>query len=166
MRRFFLIAGFFTLLAACDYTTPLVTAPAVEIDPAAVGAWQRTNAYGHTEALLVLPLNRHEYLISFPAGAKHAMFARATVWRGKDMALVQADWFGTAEGKVPDDRRTFQYADYSVEGDKLTVRLLNPEVISKDIHSAEALAQAIADNRQHPQLFREAMVFHRESAGP
>jgi hypothetical protein len=161
MKRFVLISAFCALLAGCDYTTPLVTAPAVDIDPAAIGVWQRTSAYGNTETLLVLPLNRHEYLVSFPAGAKHAMFARATTWRGADMTLVQADWFGTAEGKVPDDKRTFQYAAYAIEGDSITVRLLNPEVVSKDIASTEALAQAIADNKNHPRLFREAMVFRK-----
>ncbi len=76
--------------------------------------------------------------------------------------LVQLDWFGTAQGKLPDDNRTFQYAAYKMESDVLRLRLLNPDVVAKDIASSEALAKAIADNQGKSDLFREEMVFRKK----
>ena len=44
----------------------------------------------------------------------------------------------------------------------LRLRLLNPDVVAKDIASSEALAKAIADNQGKSDLFREAMVFRKK----
>ncbi|MDX1594367.1 MAG: hypothetical protein R3298_08960 [Gammaproteobacteria bacterium] len=161
MSRIFPAAVLAVVLVACDYTVPLVESPTHAIDASAVGLWQRTTPDGRKERLLVLPLGENEYLVSFPAGSDKAMFARAAHWRGASVPLVQVDWFGTAEGRLPDDRRTFQYADYAVRGDALEIRLLDPEVVPKTVATAEALADAIARNADHPGLFREPLRFRR-----
>ncbi len=67
------------LLIGCDYTVPLVTTPETEIDSSVLGLWQSSTENGQTEQLLVLPLDKHEYLVSYPSGAKDAMFARASL---------------------------------------------------------------------------------------
>lgn len=161
MTRAWWIALLAIVLAACDYTVPLVEAPLHVIDASGVGLWQRTNDRGHAEQLLVLPLGEREYLVSFPAGTQGAMYARATQWRGAALSLVQLDWFGTAEGRLPDDGRTFQYADYALDGDTLRLRLLNPEVVPGSVTTRAALAEAIAANATHPALFRDPLVFRR-----
>jgi len=147
------------LLAGCDYTVPLVTTPEIEIDESALGLWQRLTAEGQTEQLLVLPLDKHEYLVSYPAGAKDAMFARACVCRIGDKTLVQLKWFGTGDARLPDDNRVFQYASYSTQADRLTFRLLNTDVVNQDVASTEQLAKSIAANSDKPNLFKEGMVF-------
>ena len=146
-------------LAGCDYTVPLVKTPALEIDAAAVGLWQRSKDDGQIERLLVLPLNKREYMVSFPSGSQDAMFARAWLCRSGDMTLVQLEWIGTAQGKLPEDRRVFQLASYSVLGDALTVRMLNADVVKKDLKSSGELAKAIADNKSKPDFFKDKMVF-------
>lgn len=75
--------------------------------------------------------------------------------------LVQLDWFGNARARLPDDSRTFPFASYAVEGDAMVVRLLNPDVVTKDVPSSAALAKAIADNKDNPNLFRDKMVFQK-----
>jgi len=146
-------------LTGCDYTVPLVKSPGTDMDRSVIGRWQRSEADGQTESLLVLPFNKREYMVCYPAGSDDAMFARASLWHGDGMTLVQLDWFGTARGSLPDDNRTFQFVAYAVDGERLTVRLLNPEVVDKDVASAEDLAQALDVNRDDPALFRSEMVF-------
>lgn len=89
------------------------------------------------------------------------MFAKGCLWRSAVVTLVQLDWFGTAQGKLPEDGRTFQFVSYTVKGDALRLRLLNPDVVAKEIRSTEALAKAIAGSQDNPRLFRDEMVFHK-----
>ena len=147
--------------AGCDYTVPLVNTPSLDIDNAVVGLWQQAKDGGQTENLLVLPLGKQEYLVSYPAGGKDAMFARGCLWRSADRTFVQLNWFGTAQGKLPEDSRTFQFATYKLEGDTLRVRLLNAEVVDRDAKSADALLQAIAANQGKSGQFRDEMVFKK-----
>lgn len=149
------------LLVGCDYTVPLVQTPETDIDNAVLGLWQRTKENGKIEQLLVLPIEKREYLVSYPAESDNAMFARACLAQAGGKTVVQLKWFGTAEGNVPDDNRVFQYVTYSVSDDKLTFRLLNSEVVKKDVNSTDALAKAIAANTDKPQLFKEAVVFSK-----
>lgn len=151
------------LLPGCEYTVPIVTTPETAIDNSVVGLWQRTKEDGQAEQLLVLPLDKREYLVSFPANVKDTMFARACLCRANDLTLVQLKWFGTAEAKLPDDNRVFQFVTYSVTSNKVTVRLLNSDVVKKEVASTEELIKAIAANRDKPDLFKDEMVFTKVS---
>lgn len=147
------------LLVGCEYTVPLVKTPEIEIDSSVLGLWQRSKEDGQTEQLLVLPLDKQEYLVSYPSGSTGAMFARACLCRVAGKTLVQLRWFGTAKADVPDDNRVFQFATYSVTGDKITIRMLNSEVVKKEASSSGELTKDIAANADNPNLFAEAMVF-------
>lgn len=147
--------------AGCDYTVPLVGKAYRDIDRALVGSWGRTNENGQAEQLLVLPLGLREYLVSYPAGAPHALFARGCVWVGSGMTLVQLDWFGNARGGTPDDAKTFQYASYQLEAEVLRVRLLNTDLIPGPFTNGAELAAAISTHRDDPALFRAPMEFSR-----
>jgi hypothetical protein len=151
------------LLAGCDYTVPLLKTPGREIDKSVLGLWLAKTDDGKIEQLLVLPLAKNEYLVSYPSDAKDGMFARACLCRTDDKTLVQLKWLGTAEGKVPDDERVFQFLSYSISGDKLTVRLLNTDAVNKDVASTKELAKSIAANRDNPNLFKEGVVFTKVS---
>lgn len=150
-----------TLLAGCDYTVPLVKTPDIKIDNAITGLWQKTGDTGKIENLLVLPMSEQEYLVTFPAGSENAMFARACLWRGAGLTLVQLNWFGTAQGKVPDDNKTFQLVSCAIEGDTMKVRLLNPDVFPKRVALSDDLAKTIAAKKDDPKLFRAEMVFQK-----
>jgi hypothetical protein len=162
MKRLFMLGLAGLWLAGCDYETPLVTKPALDIDRALVGLWGKPAASpGAVEHLLVLPLDPREALVVYPAGAQDAMFARATLWRQDDLTLMQLNWFGTARATLPTDRRTFQYAAFDLAGDTLTVRLLNRDTVKPAGASADDLAQAIRAGRGNPASFRDAFVFKR-----
>lgn len=161
-----MVAGLSAFLAGCDYTVQLVKTPEIPIDKALVGAWSRPVKNDQTERLLVLPLGPAEYLVSFPAEGKNALFARACHSRTGDWKLVQLTWFGTARGTVPEDARVYQYAVYTVKGDTLQIGLLNADVVKRDVTTSEALLRALEANRNNPDLFREAMVFKKEQPPP
>jgi len=149
------------VLVGCDYTVPLVKNPELGIDAGLVGLWQRAKEDGQLEQLLVLPMGKQEYLVAFPAGSKDAMFARACLCRIADKTLAQLEWFGTAKGNQPESKRVFQFAAYTLVGDKVTIRLLNADLVKKDAQSSAELAKAIADNKDNPDIFRNEMVFSK-----
>jgi len=154
------------LLGGCDYTVPLVTAPVVDIDKRLVGLWERATGTHETEQVLVLPLNKREYMIAFPLGKEHGMFAKACITAGAGTSLVQLEWIGTVEGKLPEDDRIYQVAAYSVNGDELSVRMLNTSVVSKTVKTSDELAKAIEDNKNRPGLFGDPMVFQKAKKKP
>lgn len=147
------------LMAGCDYTVPLVTTPKIAIDKSVLGLWQKPKEDGQAEQLLVLPLDESEYLVSYPSGSKEAMFARACICRVAGITFIQLKWFGTAEAAIPDDNRVYQFATYSVAADKVTVRLLNSEIVKKETASTDDLVKSITANKDNPKLFTEELVF-------
>ncbi len=161
MKRILIMCLAGVWLAGCDYTVPLVQTPAVDLDNALVGRWQKTGSDGGKDQLLVLPLGQREVLVVFPADTKDAMFARGSLWRQADLVLMQLNWFGTAQGKLPTDTRTYQFASFDIAGDTLRVRLLNPDTVDKAAASTEALQQAILANQANPKLYRDAMTFRK-----
>lgn len=160
--RLWAVAALATGLAGCDYTVQLAKTPELPIDRALVGVWSRTNDNEPAQRLLVLPLGPNEYLVSFPAGDKNAMFANACLCKAGEWTLAQLAWFGTARGVTPDDTRVYQYAAYTVKGDTLQIGLLNADVVPRAVTTAEALIKALASNRENPELFRDTMTFKKE----
>ncbi len=146
-------------LAGCDYTVPLTDKPEQAIDNALLGTWELKNDQGEPARLLVLPLSKTEYLVSYPAGSKDALFARACLCKAAGLTFVQLTWFGTARGVVVEDRRVYQFASYCVTGDTLSGRVLNPDVVDRDASSSATLAALIEANKENAKLFREEMVF-------
>ena len=146
-------------LAGCDYTVSLTDTPELPIDKALVGSWERTTNQGERQHLLVLPLSKTEYLVSFPAGAKDAMFARACLCKAAGLTFIQMTWLGTAHGATPEDGRVYQYATFEVKDDTLKGRLLNPEVVDRAAASTASLLTAIEANKDSSKLFRDVWEF-------
>ncbi len=148
------------LVSACDYRVPLVTEPALDIDRSIIGLWQEDKE-GEVNQLLILPLDERAYLVSYPSGGHDAMYARAALCRVADLTLAQLEWLGTDRGDTADDDVVYQYAAYTLEGDTLHVRLLNPFAVDNDIESSNELVKAIEEKADDPDLFRNIMVFQR-----
>lgn len=155
-----LVAAACAALVGCDYTVPLAKGPAGEADAALVGLWQRTQN-GQPENLVVLPLGRQELLVAYPATSKDAMYARAWSARGAGLSLIQLQWIGTGQGAVPDDAKVFQLAAYTITGDTLTIRTINPDVAGGASKSPEDLARALDANKGNEDSRRPEMVFTR-----
>ena len=148
------------LLAGCDFTVPLAETPSLDLDKSALGLWEKAKADGgQTERLLVLPLDKREYLVAFTGNGTDSMYARGWLCKVADLTLVQLKWIGNSKGEAPDDNRVYQFASFTVSGDQLSLRLLNPEIVGRDAKSSADLTKAIEANKSSPALFREAMAF-------
>lgn len=160
MKSLLLALALVLLLAGCDYHVALVNTPDQPLQQGLVGLWQRQDEAGKKELLQILPLDKHQYLLAFPAGNVNCLYARACHWRNDALPMVQITWLGSTE-PIAADQPQFQYAHWKLAGDTLTVQLLNPEQISAGTRSSTALANSITANADDPMIFREAMVFRR-----
>ncbi len=160
MKRLMLVIAC-GILVGCDYTVPLVRTPEMKIDPSVLGLWERTKEDGDKESLVVLPLGQQEYLVSFPSESIDAMFARACLCVCAGKTLVQLEWIGSAQGSRPEGGRAFQYAMYSIKGESIAVRMLNTEVVKKEVNSSVELAKLITDNKDAHDLFGNEMVLKK-----
>lgn len=149
------------MMVGCDYTIPLTTVPGPEIEKGLTGLWERVKDKNPVERLLILPLDAHNYLVSFPAHKSDGLFAKATPCLCAGKTLVQVQWIGTAGGKLPDDNRVYQVVSYGMAGDQLSIRLLNTAVIGKETQSTAELRRAIEKNIGRADLFNEPLVFTR-----
>ena len=163
MKPWWIVLLMCLMAAGCDYSVPLATTPELDADAQLVGVWAQTNEQKNVQQLLVLPLDKRELMIAFPAGSADSMYARVVFLRRADMNLAQLEWIGSGKGRA-DTRQVFQFAACEVKADALTVRLLNPDVVSNTVTSARQLVRLIKANRSNPALFRDAMNFHRVPA--
>lgn len=159
--RWLLLSCLALIAAGCDFSVPLVKSPDTDTDQALVGLWRSAATNAAPEDLLILPLGRREYLVSYPANTKKSMFARCCLCRAADRPLVQLEWFGTGGGEVAEDAKVFQFASYTLEAGTLKIRLLNADTVGRDAKNAAELGEAIARKKDSADLFREEMVFKR-----
>jgi hypothetical protein len=159
MKRLMMVAAC-AALAGCDYTVPLSKAPVQAADPALVGLWQRAGG-GDVENLVVLPLGTQELMVAYPATSKEAMYGRAWAARGAGLPLLQIQWIGTGTGEVPSEKKVFQLASYAVEGDKLTVRIVNGDAVGASAATTDELAKALESAKGGDDFYRAPMVFTR-----
>ncbi len=155
------MAGICLLLVGCVYEVPLATESQQEVNRALLGKWLTVADDGAVQELLVLPLGAKEYLVSYPSNAKDGMFFRAFVAQTGTTPVMQFQLLGSANGEAPADRRVYHFGTFRLDGPQLVLRLINPEVVSKDVTTTEALAKAIAAQRENPALFAESTTFQR-----
>jgi hypothetical protein len=153
--------GMCLLLVGCVYEVPLATESQQEVNKALLGKWQTVEDGGKTQELLVLPLGAKEVLVNYPSNAKDGMFFRAFVAQTGEKPIMQFQYLGNANGEAPEDRHVYHFGTFRLDGPQLVLRLINPEVVSKDVTSTEALAKAIAAQRDNPALFAEPVTFQR-----
>lgn len=162
MRKLAIAMVALAILPACDYTTALVTTPEIEIDSRVIGLWE--SGADADPRLLVLPLNPKECLAAITAEDDETTYGHVCLARVGELTLAQIRWIGRGSGELPEDgQAVYQYAAYSVEGDTLTFRLLNPDVVSKEVATADALREAIKAAADDPNLFREPQTLTRVS---
>ncbi|MEI7911256.1 MAG: hypothetical protein WCK77_16595 [Verrucomicrobiota bacterium] len=149
------------LFVGCDFTVPLLETPKLDIDKSVLGVWEqpRPEANKPPERLLVLPLGKQEYLVAFTGDGTDSIYARGCLCKTAGLTLIQLTWIGNSKGEGPDDNRVYQFASFAVNGNQLSLRLLNPDTVGRDAKSAAELTKSIEANKASPALFREAMLF-------
>jgi hypothetical protein len=161
MKNVLLLCACVALLG-CDYQVPLCQEPSGPRELDLVGAWERDTAPGETESLTIMPLHQREY-IALLKNRSASLVARAYPCRMGDQHLMQLQWLGSEKGLIPPGEPAYQIASYTVDGSNLTVRLLNPDVVSADATNSFELIEALAAQTGHPSLFRSPLVYRQRT---
>ena len=159
--------------AGCGaYKVPLVEKPELPVDKALVGSWEAKKENGDEYVrLLVMPMSPEEYLLVYSEDEK-TLYGRACHCGGLDFPLAQLKLIAPKDGIEKFDgtddleeffKPAYDYATYAIKDGKLTVRLLNYEVVKPgEIKTSADLLAAIKANAKNPELFNEEkMVFTR-----
>lgn len=143
-------------LAACEYEAPLTADHTIAIDRTALGLWELDG-----EQLLILPFSGTEYAVHYPM-KNDPVYWRAYPIEVGGKACVQVEAIGTGDGPVPaDERGRFHVVSYDLDGDKLVLRTLNTDLVSKRLASTEALREAFITHKDDENLFTNPGVFTR-----
>ena len=156
-----LLPALIFLITSCDYKVQLVESPDIKINKMLIGQWTRLDNEQNKDSLLILPLNKYEYFISFPNGTNNSMFAKACFFDESGVKLVQLTWIGNIKGETVKDGRCYQYAKFSLNNKTLTVSLLSTNTIRKNINSKEKFLEQLEKNKKNPNLFEKPMIFQK-----
>ena len=159
------ILGFsiMAVLAGCDYDVKLVDTPNVPVNKALAGSWElATENPTDIDRMDITLLSENEYKIVWHMDAEKSLHARACICNSADLKLIQITWLGAEPDFTMGDMHVYQYAAYDLDGDKLTIRMLNADVVNKKAKTPAELLAAIKANKENPKLFREELSYKRK----
>ncbi|MCF7854062.1 MAG: hypothetical protein K9N51_04630 [Candidatus Pacebacteria bacterium] len=150
---------------ACVYEAPLVEEHALPVDKAVLGIWREANDDGDEEGknneMMVLMFSPTEYVIHYPRG-KHGLYYRAYPIKVGGISCVQLEVIGTEEGPLDEDQENrFHVVSYALEGDRLTIKVLNKDLVNDELTDSESLRKAFLEHKRSADLFTNPGVFRR-----
>lgn len=157
-RVWLIICGLF--ISGCIYKVPFVSEHTIPIDPAVLGLWEINESGEKPEQMLVLKYSDTEYLVQYPV-SPHGMYFRAYPVKIGDVAAVQIQWIGAADGEVVNDEEKYQLLVYTRINGDLEIRTLNNDLVDKSLTTSDALCQAFLKNTGNPDLFRDPGLFKK-----
>jgi len=171
MKKFLLFLVFLLLpVSACEYHEPLAEKQNIPIDQALLGLWEpapeKNEAKPSGEWILALKYSDSEYMIHYQSGSD-SMYFRAYPLKVGDISCVQLQLIGDAGGPLAKGEPAFQVASVTLNGDEVTIRMMNTSVLGRDL-AGPALREAFLKNAKNPGLFREPVKFRRvkKAEGP
>jgi hypothetical protein len=148
--------------SSCVFEEPFDPTAKLPVDDSLTGLWEEALVDGGRDPnrLLVLKHSENEYVVQYPVGAK-AMFFRAYGVELEGSRFVQIQLTGTAEGPLkPADRKYHLIRAESADGN-LSLQVIRPEVLGKDLKGSQALREAFAAHKSDAKLFDDPMRFRR-----
>lgn len=145
-------------LSACKYTVPLAGKSELVIDHRVLGQWRQIS--GNDRHVMVLPYTDKKYLVVYQTDDQ-ALYFRGYPIKFNVESYVQLQFIGTSEKVIADENQKYDVLRYDIKEDKLTVALLNDEVIGKDMKTGEALREAFRQQAGNERLFRKFGDFER-----
>jgi hypothetical protein len=154
-------------VGACEYQEPLSVNQNIPIDPALLGLWQpmpdKNESVPTDEWLLALKYSDTEYLVQYKTGSE-SMYFRAYSIKIGDTSCIQLQLIGYSDTPIKKGDPAYQVALVTLNGDEVTVRMLNTSVVNASLRGAE-LREAFLKNSKNSGLFREPGKFKRIKKG-
>lgn len=159
------IAALAAVFGGCNYESPLVDdGAATPVTTALLGVWHAIPAEKGVQATpqvaLVQKFTEKSYLIQYPVQAKDSLYFRGYGVEIDGSPYLQIQLIGTDKGPVKDADRKYDLISYVIDGDGMTMRLLNTKVVP-ETGGSEALMKAFLDNKDNAELFGEVIRFKR-----
>jgi hypothetical protein len=109
--------------------------------------------------MLILKYSETEYLVHYPTG-KDQTYYRAYPIKVDGVSCVQLQTIGDSEGDIKDDRK-YHVVTYSVSNGELEIKVLNTDLIDRDLRDTASIKQAFLKNRDNKNLFTNPGKFRR-----
>lgn len=158
-----LITAFTFLLGGCQFESPLTSEHRIVIDPAVLGLWELEQDSGHTgrnEQVMILKFSDTEYLVHYPIAGNDEAYYRGYAVDLGGISCVQLQIIGNAKGPVgQDEKKPYAVVTYQRDGDRLTIKLLNTDLLGDDVHTPEELKAAFLKNKNNKRLFVNPGLF-------
>ena len=152
------------LLAGCVYESPVTAEHTIPIDRSVLGVWRSVPEKGKEPGdvrMMVLRYSDTEYLVHYPAGKDGLYYRGYPVQVGK-VSCVQLEVIGTEDGPLDKDaKELFCVVSYSLANGELEVKVLNTDLVGKELKNSEALRGAFLEYQGDKDLFTGPARFGR-----
>jgi hypothetical protein len=173
MRKQGLILIFILIIfTACDYDAPLVGEASLPIDQALLGTWEVISEdlaeRKSPDRIVIRQESVNLYAIEYVSGKSEISDDESIIYfKGwlaelEGIPFVQLEITGTNEGPFDnEDTDLFSVVSYALDNGELVIRILNTDLVNKDLADTFALQAAFAANRDNPNLFNDPGQFRK-----
>lgn len=150
------------LLNSCVFDVPFVTKAEIPVDDKLLGRWEAVSKEGNRppERILVLQYSENEYVAAHTIEDKTMAF-RAFAVKLEGAEYMQIQLIGTVDGPVKTEDRKYHLLKWKLDGDRLSLQTIKPDVIGKDHKTTAELLTAFKAHKDDSDLFDEPAAFHR-----
>jgi len=150
-------------IAGCQYLAPLALEHNIPIDPSVIGLWEEVpegdKPSDPDDRMLILKYSDTEYLVHYPT-RKDEGYYRAYPVKVDGISCVQIQQIGTAEGDFKDARK-YHVVSYSISSGELEIKVLNTDLVDKNLQDTALLKQAFLEKKDNKDLFTNPGRFRR-----
>lgn len=142
-------------LTACDFTFPLTETPTQHVRSPLLGKWTCVNSQPN-DHMTISALDDKTYVVSYNGDLYRAHHSDVA---GLPLMSVQ---------NLNDCNRKYSYVSWelSADGQQLTVKTINSDVIGVTTAPGAAIVKIIEANRDNPALFNGSGHFARDKESP
>ena len=140
------------LLPSCYYDVPLTAEPTRAANPRFAGTWTLTEPEPEDKEFVISLTGDRNYSIRYEGDVHRAFHSDVD-----GMPILSVEVRHDSEAKW-----FFAAWNLSKDGTKLTLHILNPELISGPVDDRAALVGLVRKHRDHPDLIGPAAVFTKK----
>ncbi len=164
MKKILIVLLSLLVLCGCEYTVPLSPKADMPIKNELIGLWKFEPVEEDDKefTMLVLKFTPNEYIIRYGDG-EEIIYLRAYHVRLKGFtSLIQVECLGFQNSPVEaTENSVYNLIKYNLEGNKLTIEILNSDVVDKNCKTSREFKSRILVNINHKELFRYPGVFRK-----
>lgn len=152
------------LIGSCVFDEPFDPQAKIPVDAKLLGRWEQADAKG-AKRMMVLQHSANEYLVHYPQD-EDGMYFRAYAVELEGRNFIQIQLIGSSDQAATGDERKYHLCEIKREGDTLSLRTLDADLLGKELSTTADLRKAFAAHKDDPGLFSGTTTFKRLPAAP